>query len=205
MGTTATADRGSGWLLSKNAVVPGVVALALIAVFWYLSPGLSLIVTFVPTMALAYVAHLLTTAREMPDPKRVLPVYLVAFSVQFLHFSEEFITGFYYRWPQEIFHAQPFHVKTFVLINMLSYCAFALGAVAIYKGVNGPMLIVWFFTIMGVVGNGIQHPIYSLLVGGYFPGLFTSLLYWVLGPVLFLRLWETRAEIHDKNGTASHA
>jgi len=35
-------------------------------------------------------------------------------------------------------------------------------------------LIVWFYAIVGGIGNGIMHPILSLRQGGYFPGLITS-------------------------------
>ncbi|WP_258303470.1 HXXEE domain-containing protein [Haloferax larsenii] len=150
----------------------------------------------------------------MPEPSRVLPVYLVAFGVQFLHFAEEFTTEFYTRWPVEVFNAAPFELSTFVQINMVSYAAFALGAIAIYRGIKGPMLIVWFFTLMGVIGNGILHPIYPILATGefgYFPGLYTSITYLILGPLLFSRLWEVRrdsgggteldAEISNKSGS----
>lgn len=184
-------------LRSRDAILPGVMTLILEATFAYLSPGLSLIVTFVPAIILAYVCYLLTSFRQMPDPSRVLPVYLVAFGVQFLHFAEEFSTGFYTRWPVEVFNAAPFELTTFVQINMVSYAAFALGAVAIYRGIKGPMLIVWFFTLMGVIGNGVLHPVYPILATGefgYFPGLYTSVSYLILGPILFSRLWEVRSD-----------
>ncbi|WP_267643885.1 hypothetical protein [Haloarchaeobius amylolyticus] len=140
----------------------------------------------------------------MPDPSRVLPVYLVAFAVQFLHFAEEFSTEFYTRWPVEVFNAAPFELTTFVQINMVSYAAFALGAVAIYRGIKGPMLIVWFFTLMGVIGNGVLHPVYPILATGefgYFSGLYTSVLYLILGPILFSRLWEVRS---DRGSAVNH-
>jgi len=184
-------------LRTRDAVLPGVMTLLLVAVFSYLSPGLSLIVTFVPAIILAYVCYLLTSFQQMPEPSRVLPVYLIAFGVQFLHFAEEFTTEFYTRWPVEVFNAAPFELTTFVQINMVSYAAFALGAVAIYRGIRGPMLIVWFFTLMGVIGNGILHPIYPILATGefgYFPGLYTSTIYLILGPILCYRLWEVRTD-----------
>jgi len=170
-------------LRTQEAILPGAMTLILVAVFTYLSPGLSLIVTFVPAIVLAYVCYLLTSFQQMPEPSRVLPVYLIAFGVQFLHFAEEFTTEFYTRWPVEVFNAAPFELSTFVQINMVSYAAFALGAVAIYRGIKGPMLIVWFFTLMGVIGNGILHPIYPVLATGefgYFPGLYTSVIYLIL-------------------------
>ncbi|RDZ33945.1 MULTISPECIES: HXXEE domain-containing protein [unclassified Haloferax] len=184
-------------LRSRDAILPGAMTVILVAAFTYLSPGLSLITTFVPAIILAYVCYLLTSFQRMPDPSRVLPVYLIAFAVQFLHFAEEFSTEFYSRWPVEVFNAAPFELTTFVQINMVSYAAFALGAVAIHRGIKGPMLIVWFFTLMGVIGNGVLHPIYPILATGefgYFPGLYTSVIYLILGPILFHRLWEVRSD-----------
>ena len=55
-----------------------------------------------------------------------------------------------------------------------------------------PMVIVWFFTIAATLGNAVLHPLLAFKVGGYFPGLFTSFAYWILGPILFMRLWEVR-------------
>ncbi|WP_159500054.1 hypothetical protein [Microbacterium sp. 18062] len=83
----------------------------------------------------------------------------------------------------------------FVWGNMGSYAAFTLGALALYKGWRVPLLIVWFFAIMGVAGNAIGHLIYAVIAGDvWFPGTVTSLAYWVIGPVLILRLWrESRA------------
>jgi hypothetical protein len=55
------------------------------------------------------------------------------------------------------------------------------------------MIIVWFFAIGGVIGNAIWHPLLSLRVGGYFPGLYTSFAYLIVGPILLKRLWGERA------------
>jgi hypothetical protein len=46
---------------------------------------------------------------------------------------------------------------------------------------------------MGVMFNGVQHPVYSLMVKGYFPGLWTSFLDLALGPLLLKRLLLTSA------------
>jgi hypothetical protein len=175
-----------------DAVVTGVVALGAMAVFSKISPGRALKLTFVPAMGIAYGCHLLTTNRATPDPERVLPLYLLALATQFLHLTEEFSTEFYRRWPEEIFDAPAMSPKTHVAINMVSYAAFTLGAVGLYRRIKAAMVIVWFFTLMGVVGNAIQHPLYAAKVRGYFPGLYTSVVYWLFGPALVRRLWATR-------------
>jgi hypothetical protein len=177
-----------------HVILPGVIATAFVRFFWRQPYGWSFKVTFVPAMVLAYVCHLLTTAREMPNPKKALPPYLLALALQQLHFAEEFLTHFNERWPQEIFHAQPMPLRKWILVNLVSNTAFTLGAIALYRGIRLPMLVVWFFTVMGVLGNAIQHPIYCLKVRGYFPGFYTSLLYWILGPVVFRSLWHVGKE-----------
>lgn len=173
----------------KTAVAAGVIAAALITLFAWLSPGSALWWTFIPAMALAYPAHLATTNRRLPDPAKVLPIYLVGMAWQFLHFGEEFMNGFNRRWPTEVFGAQAMSLNKFVWINMISYAAFTIGALAIYKGWRVPLLIAWFFALMGAMGNAIGHPIYDLVSGDLtFPGIVTSLGYWVIGPILVYRL-----------------
>ncbi|WP_205826196.1 hypothetical protein [Microbispora catharanthi] len=180
----------------RSTVAAGLVAAALIALFAYLSPGLALWLTFIPAMVIAYGCHLATTDRRLPDPSRVLPIYLIGLAWQFLHFGEEFMNGFNWRWPTQVFGANAMSLPMFVWINMISYAAFALGALAIYRGWRVPLLIAWFFAIMGAMGNAIGHPIYDLVSGDLaFPGIVTSLGYWVIGPILVYRLW-TSARPH---------
>ena len=169
-----------------DIVVPLVIALVYIAIF--IRRGKPFWWTFVPAMVLAVPAYFLTSFRHMPAPAAVLPIYLVALAVQFLHMGEEFATGFYWRWPEQIFHSPPMTETQHVVINMVSYAVFVVGALGIWYGVRWLMIIVWFVTLMGVVGNAIQHPIYCLKVKGYFPGIYTSLAYWIVGPILLVRL-----------------
>jgi hypothetical protein len=82
----------------------------------------------------------------------------------------------------------PFNTNVFVTFNMVAYSLFILGALGIYKGVKWPMIIVWFFTFGGVIGNSIWHPLLALKVGGYFPGLYTWFAYLIVGPILLKRL-----------------
>jgi pilus assembly protein TadC len=61
-----------------------------------------------------------------------------------------------------------------------------------YKGAKFSIILVWFFAIAGVIGNAIWHPLFAVRVGGYYPGLYTSFAYWIVGPILLKRLWEVR-------------
>ncbi|NBE98108.1 HXXEE domain-containing protein [Nonomuraea sp. KC401] len=181
----------------RDAVVAGLLAGVLITVFALISAGAAMWWTFIPAMVIAYGCHLATTNRRPYDPDRILPIYSAALAWQFLHFAEEFMGGFYPRWTAEIFDAAPRafpslgidHQDLFVWLNMIPYAAFVLCGLAMHKGLRVPMLIVWFFAIMGVMGNAISHALYALISGDLgFPGIVTSLPYWVLGPLLIRAL-----------------
>lgn len=76
---------------------------------------------------------------------------------------------------------------------MIAYSIFLLAGVGMYRGMKWPMVIVWFYVIAGVIGNSIWHLLLCLSVGGYFPGIVTSLPGWVLSPLLIRRLIERKA------------
>jgi hypothetical protein len=171
-----------------NLIVPLVIALIAIVIFFLVHPAQKFV--FVPSMVAAFVCYLLTSYREMPKPERVLPIYLLALAIQFLHFTEEYIYGFQQRVTEIRAGMPPFDDNVFVAFNMIAYCLFLLGGLGMYRGMKFPMIFVWFFTFGGVVGNAIWHPLLALKVGGYFPGLYTSFAYWIIGPILLKRLWK---------------
>jgi hypothetical protein len=171
-----------------DIVAPIAIAIGGITIFFIVHPAQKYF--FVPAMILALGCYFQTSYRHMPKPDRVLPVYLIALAIQFLHFTEEYVYGFHYR-VTELMEGMPaFSANTFVIFNMIAYCLFLLAGVGMYKGLKFPMIIVWFFTCAATIGNGVLHPLLALRVGGYFPGLFTSFAYLIVGPMLFLRLWE---------------
>ncbi len=170
-----------------NLIVPAVIAIISIVIFFLVHPAQRL--SFVPAMVVAFVCYLLTSYREMPKAARVLPVYLVALAIQFLHFTEEYVYGFHFRVTEIMAGMPPFNINVFVAFNMIAYCLFLLAGLGMYKGMKFPMIIVWFFAII-VLGNAIWHSLLTLKVGGYFPGLYTSFAGWIVGPILLKRLWE---------------
>ena len=170
-----------------NLIVPALIAVVCIVIFFLVHPAQRL--SFVPVMAVSFVCYLLTSYREMPGVEQVLPVYLVALAIQFLHFTEEYIYGFQFRVTEITTGMPPFNPKVFLAFNMIAYCLFLLAGLGMYKGLKFPMIIVWFFAIC-VLANAIWHLLFTIKVGGYFPGLFTSFPGWVLGPILLKRLWQ---------------
>ena len=176
-----------------NLIVPAVIASSSIVLFFLVHPAQKF--SFVPAMVVAFVCYLRTSYREMPRVERVLPVYLVALAIQFLHFTEEYIYGFHQRVTEIMAGMPAFNINVFVSFNMIAYCLFLLAGLGMYKGMKFPMIIVWFFAI-AFLGNSIWHLLLTLRVGGYFPGLYTSLAGWILGPVLLSRLWKRESIAH---------
>jgi hypothetical protein len=171
-----------------RVIIPTAMAVGAITVFRRLSHGNTLRYTFVPTMALSWLLYMTFLRRRQLAGERITPLYLIALAWQLVHFLEEYFTGFNYRWPTEIFHARPYGDKQFVAINVGSYAVFIVGGVALLKRIPELYLPAVFFSVMGVMFNAIQHPIYSLMVKGYFPGLWTSFVDLALGPILLKRL-----------------
>jgi len=174
-------------------MVPSLIAIIAIVIFLLVHPAQKF--SFAPAMVLAFVCYLRTSYREMPKAERILPVYLVALAIQFLHFTEEYVYGFQFRVVEIMAGMPPFNVNVFVAFNMIAYCLFLLAGLGMYKGMKFPMIIVWFFAIC-VMGNAIWHLLLTLRVGGYFPGLYTSFAGWILGPILLKRLWGQESVAH---------
>ena len=170
-----------------NLIVPAAIAISAIAIFFLVHPAQRF--SFAPAMVVAFVCYLRTSYRQMPKAERVLPVYLIALAIQFLHFTEEYVYGFHQRVTEIMAGMPPFDVNVFVAFNMIAYCLFLLAGLGMYKGMKFSMVLVWFFAIV-VLGNAIWHAALALKVGGYFPGLYTSFAGWIVGPVLLKRLWE---------------
>ncbi|HEX4640834.1 MAG TPA: hypothetical protein VH252_05575 [Chthoniobacterales bacterium] len=122
----------------------------------------------------------------------IVRLYLIGIAFQCLHFTEEFVTGFYVRVPPFLGFV-PWPPEFFVTFNLIWIALWLLGAVGIKKGMRVAFFPVWFFAI-GMVGNAIWHPLLCLATRGYFPGLFTSPFAGVIGVILVSRLLKlTRA------------
>lgn len=164
----------------------------MICAFSYFSSGYTLIITFVPGVLAALLFYFLTFYKKQAEPQNILPLYLLALGVQFIHFAEEFVGGFNHKFPA-LFNSPEYPINLFVLFNMFAYCAFLMGGIMIYKKKTTMMIVPLFFVVYGTIGNAIAHVIFAIMVNGYFPGLYTALVYWIIGPVLIHRIWnETR-------------
>lgn len=181
----------------RSLMIGTLIAIAMAVVFAFGSPGRALLVTFVPGVAFAWIAFvfLSSRARPLPAAESFLPVFGLAFAVQLLHFAEEFAGGFQSKFAR-IYGGEAIPDAVFVAFNMSAYAVFLLSALAvIFLRLRAALVPVLFFAVYGVVGNAITHTAWTLLKGGYSPGLVTSLGYWVLGPLLLARLGLNRREL----------
>jgi hypothetical protein len=180
--------------LKINLIIATIIALISITIFYFIHPAIKIF--FIPAMVIAYFFYLTKSYGREINTNSLLPVYLICIAIQLLHFTEEFIYGFHERLPDLMIGIPAEETNLFVSFNMIAYSFFILAAVGIYKKIEFLMIIVWFFAIAAVVFNVIGHLVYALRVGGYFPGLYTSLAYWVIGPVLLKRMFEVTQKKH---------
>src|SRR5215471_9113642 len=149
----------------------------------------------------AYFVWLLTTYRYPVDGGKILPLYLLAIGMQFIHLSEEYVADF----PDNFYALTGSHLSpnAFVLIAILvggiAYFFAGFGLIHRHPVAN---YLLWFF-LTGPVGlvNTIAHFTFPFLAGTpYFPGLVTVLLPTAFGTALAWRIihdgrqqWFTRA------------
>jgi len=123
----------------------------------------------------AIVALVLTYSRHgvagghVANVRRIAAVAVV---VQAGHFSEEYLQQFYLHFPAQLGLA-PWSEGFFVCINVVWLVVWVLAIVSLIKFPRLATFPLWFLAIASVA-NGVVHPLLSLAVGGYFPGLWSS-------------------------------
>ena len=123
-------------------------------------------------------------------------VFLALIGAQSLHSLEEYIFRLWETFPPAQFltglvSADPAH--GFIVINI---SVIALGIWCYWWPVRrrwtSATSIAWFWVALELV-NGVGHPAWSVLQGGYTPGLITSLMLLPLALLLAARLSRERA------------
>jgi len=150
------------------------------------------VILFIPGIILSFILYLVYLKHRSPDPDRVVPLYLLALGIQFLHFAEEYTTGFTTELPKLI-GQEAYPIGYWLVFNMVAYFVFAIGGIILFKRINSLLIIPIFFILVGVMLNAVGHIILSLYTGGYFPGLYTALLYTVIGPILLRQLFNAKS------------
>ena len=177
-------------ITKKDCMIGFFLSLFMICLFTYLSSDYELIVTFVIGVPFAFAIFLTLYRRvwTLSEPLSILPLYFGILSWQFIHFFEEFITGFSSQFPA-IYGGEAYSVPFFLLPNMISYFLFTVTAIlAFVKRLPFLLIPALFFITYGALGNAITHTTWSIYFGKYFPGLYTAQLYWILAPLFLRRL-----------------
>ena len=139
----------------------------------------------------AIVAAVLTVYRvpvtaSADERRRTIAFFSAGLLVQALHFAEEYSTRFFERFPT-LLGLLPWSPSFFVIFNMCCIAIWICAVFGLQAGYRWAFFPVWFFAI-AAIANGIAHPLLSLRVGGYFPGLLTSPILGVVGILLWMRL-----------------
>jgi hypothetical protein len=141
--------------------------------------------------AAAIAAALLTVLRvpvavRADERRRTTTLFLVGVLFQALHFAEEYSTRFFDRFPP-VLGLSPWSANFFVAFNVCWIGIWICAAFGLHAGHRWAFFPAWFFAI-AAMANGIAHPLLSLRVGGYFPGLLTSPILGIVGLLLWSRL-----------------
>jgi hypothetical protein len=115
--------------------------------------------------------------------RRLSWLYMAGILIQLAHFMEEYYTGFYKDLPL-IFNQNPWTGSQFLQFNIIWLIIFLLTAIASFKNIRLSFLVVWFFILIGGVGNGIMHIGLSLSRKEYFPGTVTAFLLFFIGLIM---------------------
>jgi hypothetical protein len=124
--------------------------------------------------------------RLFPQPL-LGPFFLVSIAVHTLHFAEEY-AGRLYQLVPPMFDLAPLPSRQFAVFNLIWIGIFFVSAVGVFRRVRLALLPVWFMALIGGFGNAVIHSWISVRVGGYVPGLITSLVNLPLGITLVIML-----------------
>lgn len=179
--------------MNKLLLIPLIIGIITIVIFLIVSSTLTSVLVFIPGVIITYVIYLNTFYKKTPNPERILPLYLFSLGIQFIHFTEEYLTDFTIEVPA-LLGQEAYPIDYWLTFNMIAYFIFILGGIILFKQIKELMIIPLFFILVGVILNSIGHIMISIYVGGYFSGLYTALIYLIIGPILIKRvLNETRS------------
>jgi protein-S-isoprenylcysteine O-methyltransferase Ste14 len=118
--------------------------------------------------------------------RRTAVLFAAGIACQILHCSEEYATRFYERFPA-VMGLKPWTSDFFLTFNVCWLIIWVWAAFGLRNRSRVAFFPVWFFAIAAAL-NGVAHPLLSIRVGAYFPGLITSPFLGLLGVWLLVRL-----------------
>ncbi len=179
-----------------GAVVIG----SLVAASAYLGTGSAALGVAVTLLVAVACALFFARSWRGPLPERgaLTPALFAGLFVQLLHIGEELLTGFAPRWTEEILGASQAYAVSgslFAGVNLIGLGLFALGFLGCVRYRRRALaVLLWMAVVLISIAGPVLHLFYAMRVGGYFPGLYTSMLFWVVGPLLFIQMWNPDEE-----------
>ena len=175
--------------LNKHILIPLLITSTAIAIFWIVSLSLNIVIVFVPGVIVSYILYLGTFYKQAPSPEWILPLYLLALGIQFIHFTEEYLTGFTIE-VSKLLGQAAYPVDYWLVFNMVAYFVFVIGGIILFRKIRMLMIIPLFFILVAVLLNSIAHILISIYVGGYFSGLYSALILFIIGSILMKRVFD---------------
>lgn len=124
--------------------------------------------------AAAFVALAIAAARGLPalTVPAISRWTLLGVLVHGGHFAEEAATGFHRQFPAMLGLTE-WPLEFFLIFNLIWMAIWLACLPAMRRSPRLAAFPIWFLAIASTA-NGVVHPLLALLVGGYFPGLWTS-------------------------------
>lgn len=135
----------------------GTVIIIVMAFLFASVGGKPLIVTFIPGLIVSWLVYLwmYRNKTELPEWSTFSPTYFLTIAWQFIHFTEEYLTGFYNRFPSLYGHT-PYSLNLFISFNMVSYFVFVVACLLVFtRSLKFLAVPVLFFLVYGAMGNAI--------------------------------------------------
>ena len=174
--------------------IPLFLCILAIGIFSWVGQIISSVWLFIPLVILTYLIYLISFLKRMPSVHEILHLYLIALSVQMLHFAEEYLTGFVIELPA-LFGQDPYPKDYWLVFNMAAYSIFLLGGIVLMKKIKELAVIPLFFILTGVLFNAAAHLGLAIYTGGYFPGLYTAIIYFFIAPFLIKCIFKSEDQI----------
>lgn len=137
----------------------------------------------------ALLALLLTASRAAVAAERVFRVRCVAsvgVVLQAAHFAEEYLADFHLRYPS-LLGLAPWSAWVFVAFNLAWLAVWILSIALLTTYPRAACFPLWFLGIASAA-NGIAHPLFAVVMRGYFPGLWSAALVGLCGIALIVTL-----------------
>ncbi len=152
----------------------------------------------------AFIGWGLTTYQNPVESSNVINLYLLAVAIQTIHMGEEYLGRFGPRFSDQ-FAGEPGtwteaeFLVTFVFAGLALWIFAAVAMSSKIPIVNAlGNYFAWFYALGAGLLNAIAHFVFPVVVGGYFPGLYTAPLHLIMSLILIRALLIENRRVRDR-------